>query len=107
VTPRKPVACPVCDRRFEWPGQLDGHIRRSHNETPEELLRLSLSPLEETQLRRLVHQGHELRETPYLLDASQAIVDWHEQTLPDRLERRAQAQRSARRRAALNDRRRR
>ncbi len=93
--------CPVCGRTFEWPGQLDGHIRKSHDESPEELLGLSLSPLEDAQLRRLVHQGHELRETPYLQDAAQAIVDWHEWTLPDRLERRARAQTAARRRAAL------
>jgi hypothetical protein len=47
------------------------------------------SALEEAPLRRLVYQAFDLRDGPYLVDACAAIVDWHELTLPDRLERRA------------------
>jgi len=50
---------------------------------------LPLTAAEDAQLCRLVYQGFDLRETPYLRDACEAIVDWHERTLPDRLERRA------------------
>jgi hypothetical protein len=49
----------------------------------------SFSALEDAQLRRLTDQAYDLRETPYLGDACQAVVDWHERTLPDRLDRRA------------------
>jgi hypothetical protein len=51
------------------------------------------SPIEQAQLRRLSDQAFDLRETPYLVDACQAIVDWHERTLPDRLERHARSAR--------------
>jgi hypothetical protein len=52
---------------------------------------LPFSDVEAAQLRRLVNQAFDLRETPYLRDACAAIVAWHERTLPDRLERRAKA----------------
>lgn len=47
----------------------------------------SWSDEENAQLMRLVHQAFELRETPYLRDAVEAIVRWREDTLPDRIER--------------------
>jgi hypothetical protein len=47
------------------------------------------SEVEAAQLRRLTDQAFDLRGTPYLRDACAAIVQWHERTLPDRLERRA------------------
>jgi hypothetical protein len=36
-------------------------------------------------LYRLVWQAFRMRDTPYLVDAAQAIVDWHEQCAYDRL----------------------
>lgn len=53
--------------------------------------RSHFSQVEEARLRRLVYQAFDLRETPYLRDACEAIVDWQERTFPDRLERRADA----------------
>ena len=50
---------------------------------------LPFSELEAAQLRRLVYEAFDLRDGPYLLDACEAIVDWHVRTLPDRLERQA------------------
>jgi hypothetical protein len=50
---------------------------------------LPFSELEDAQLRRLVYQAFDLRETPYFRDACEAILDWNDRTLPDRLERRA------------------
>jgi hypothetical protein len=54
---------------------------------------LSFSPVEEAQLRRLVDQAFDLGHegSPYYIDAVEAIVAWHWQTLPDRLERKARA----------------
>jgi hypothetical protein len=52
---------------------------------------LPFSEREQAQLRRLVCQAFDLIGTPYMLDAVAAIVDFHEQTLPDRLERKARA----------------
>lgn len=51
-----------------------------------------MNPLEEAHLRRLVNQAFDLKGTPWLTDACVAIAEWHERTLPDRLERRALAQ---------------
>jgi hypothetical protein len=51
--------------------------------------RSRFSAVEKAHLRRLVYQAFDLRETAYLRDACEAIVDWLERTLPDRLERRA------------------
>ena len=50
-------------------------------------LPVPFSPLEEAQLRRLTNQAFDLRGSPYMVDACEAIVDFHERTLPDRLER--------------------
>jgi hypothetical protein len=50
---------------------------------------LPFSDLEAAQLRRLVYQAFDLRDGPYAADAYQAVVDFHEATLPDRLERQA------------------
>jgi hypothetical protein len=55
---------------------------------------LPFSDLEAAQLRRLVGEAFDLRQSAYFTDAVRAIVNWHERTLPDRLER------QARRRAA-------
>lgn len=52
---------------------------------------LAFSDAEAAQLRRLVDQAFDLRETPYLREACEAVVDFHERTLPDRLERQAKA----------------
>jgi hypothetical protein len=41
---------------------------------------------EERELRALVDQAWELRGTPYLRDACEAIVDWHERRHLRRLE---------------------
>jgi hypothetical protein len=40
------------------------------------------------ELRALTDQAWELRDSPYLLDACQAIVDWHERRFLRRYERR-------------------
>jgi hypothetical protein len=53
------------------------------------------SDVELAQLRRLVYQAFDLRGTPYLRDACAAIVEFHERTLPDRLERQAGEERAA------------
>jgi hypothetical protein len=50
---------------------------------------LPFTAVEEAQLRRLVYQAFDLRGTPYLIDACEAVIDWSERTLPDRLERHA------------------
>ena len=50
---------------------------------------VSFNDVEAAQLRRLVNQAWDLREGPYARDAYQAILDFHERTLPDRLERQA------------------
>jgi hypothetical protein len=42
---------------------------------------------EQAQLRRLVYQAFDLRETPYFTDAVYAIVEWNERLLPDLIER--------------------
>ena len=55
---------------------------------------LPFSDAESAELRRLVYQAFDLRETAYLRDAVAAICDFSDRTLPDRLER------QARRRAA-------
>jgi hypothetical protein len=52
-----------------------------------QVLRFSLA--EEAQLRRRIIEAFDLRETPYVRDACDAIVEWYWRTLPDRLERRA------------------
>jgi hypothetical protein len=52
---------------------------------------LLFSDVEAAQLRRLVYEAFELRDGPYLRDAVGAIVDFHERSLPDRLERKARA----------------
>jgi hypothetical protein len=39
---------------------------------------MSTAEAEVLELRALVDQAWELRGTPYLLDACQAITDWHE-----------------------------
>jgi hypothetical protein len=49
--------------------------------------RTHFTKVEEAQLRRLVNQAFDLRETGYLTDACEAIVDWQERTLPNRFER--------------------
>ena len=51
---------------------------------------LRFSAIEEAQLRRLVGQAFDLRDGPYLRDALEAITEWNERTLPDRLERQAE-----------------
>jgi hypothetical protein len=48
-----------------------------------------LTALEEAELRRLVNEAVDLRDTPYYRDAVASIVDWHWRTLPDRLDRKA------------------
>jgi hypothetical protein len=50
---------------------------------------LTFTAVEEAQLGRLVYQAFDLRGTPYLIDAWEAVIDWAERTLPDRLERHA------------------
>lgn len=45
--------------------------------------------LEEAQLRRLVNEAFDVRESGYLRDAVDAITLWQERTWPDRLERNA------------------
>jgi hypothetical protein len=50
---------------------------------------IPFSALEEAQLRRLTNEAWDLKESPYFDDALRAIVDFHERTLPDRLEREA------------------
>jgi hypothetical protein len=55
---------------------------------------LPFSDVEAAQLRRLVYEAFDLRESAYLRDACEGIMAFHERTLPDRLER------QARRRAA-------
>jgi hypothetical protein len=47
------------------------------------------SQVEGAQLRRLVNQAFDLRESGYLQDACDAIVEWQQRTWPDRLERQA------------------
>jgi hypothetical protein len=39
-----------------------------------------VTPSEERELRVLVDQAMDLRDSPYFVDAVQAIVDWHEST---------------------------
>ena len=46
-----------------------------------------LTPAEEAALKRRVNQAFDLRETQWLREAVEAIVDWRELTEPDRLER--------------------
>ena len=53
------------------------------------MLRAPFDDLESARLRRLVNQAWDLRGTPYVVDAAAAIVAYHEETLPDRLEREA------------------
>ena len=50
---------------------------------------LPFSDVESAQLRRLVYEAYDLRDGPYLRDAVEAVVAWHERTIPDRLERQA------------------
>jgi hypothetical protein len=45
---------------------------------------------EENELRVLVYQALELRETPYLVDACSAIVEWFERLPLTRFERDAE-----------------
>ena len=47
-----------------------------------------MSPGEEGVLKGMVGQAWELRDGPYLRDACQAIVDWHQRRPLARLERR-------------------
>jgi hypothetical protein len=47
------------------------------------------SDVEQAQLRRLVYEAFDVRETPYLCDAVEGIIDWQERTSPDRFERHA------------------
>lgn len=42
---------------------------------------------EVAQLRRLVDQAFDLRETGYVHDACEAVADWYWRSLPDRLDR--------------------
>jgi hypothetical protein len=44
---------------------------------------------EQAQLRRLVNDAYDVRETAYLRDAVDAITFWQERTWPDRVERHA------------------
>jgi hypothetical protein len=46
-----------------------------------------LTPLEQEELRVLVYQACELRESPYLRDACEAIVEWAGRRPLARLER--------------------
>src|SRR2546423_14854211 len=50
------------------------------------------SPVEEAELRALVYQAYELRDSPYMHDACQAIVDWYERLPLTRYERNQDAQ---------------
>jgi hypothetical protein len=50
--------------------------------------------VEEAQLRRLVNDAYDVRESGYVRDAVDAIVEWRERTWPDRLERHARRQAS-------------
>ncbi len=52
---------------------------------------LPFSAIEEARLRRLVDQAFDLRSTPYLRDACEAICQFNETTLPDRLARQAES----------------
>jgi hypothetical protein len=56
------------------------------------------------QLRALVLQAWELRETPYAVDACRAIVDWNQRRPLARLERDQEDQARARRVIASTDR---
>jgi hypothetical protein len=66
---------------------IGSHIARSERSTSRSERATALTPLEEAQLRRLVNQAWELKDSPYYRDAINAICDWHYDTLPDRLER--------------------
>lgn len=48
---------------------------------------ISLSPLEEAELQRLVYRAFALREQDGYREALEAIETWHVETLPDRLAR--------------------
>ena len=50
--------------------------------------RSTMTPDEEKELRALVDQACELRGTPYLVDAAEWIVRWHERRHLRALERR-------------------
>jgi hypothetical protein len=48
-----------------------------------------LNAVERAQLRRRVYQLFELRDTPYLRDGIEDLIEWWYSTEPDRLERAA------------------
>jgi hypothetical protein len=53
---------------------------------------LPISPAESAQLRRLVDQAWDLRDSPYMVDACRAIEEWAWRMLPDWLERQAEGE---------------
>jgi hypothetical protein len=55
--------------------------------------RLPFTDDQDVELRRRVYELFDLRESPHFRDGIEALVDWAETTVPDRLEREAQRRR--------------